>query len=62
MYSIYSKYEPMRMGSFMGARPTGKSSRQGRPVPRTDDMQQVEYMYHDKYQGGAVAEAELKYI
>lgn len=46
----------------MGARPTGKSSRQGRPVPRTDDMQQVEYMYHDKYQGGAVAEAELKYI
>ena len=27
MYSIYSKYEPMRMGSFMGARPTAKSTR-----------------------------------
>lgn len=45
MYSIYSKYEPMRMGSFMGARPTAKSSRQSRPVVRSDDMQVVETMY-----------------
>jgi hypothetical protein len=62
MYSMYSKYEPMRMGSFMGARPTAKSHRQTRPVPRSDDMQQVEYMFHDKYHNSGVAEAELKSI
>lgn len=62
MYSIYSKYEPMRMGSFMVGRPTAKSTRQSRPVLRTDELQQVEKHFHDKYLKNKLAEAEMKYI
>lgn len=63
MYSIYSKYEPMRMGSFMGGRPTAKSIRQTRPV-RNEDMHTVEslFQYHYNYRKNTLADSEMKYI
>lgn len=62
MYSIYSKYEPMRMGSFMVGRPTTKSIRQSRQTVRNEEMDQIESMFQDQYHKSTLAEADMKYI